>query len=305
MRARCCETLRPHLDEFAEVRLAPNLPGGSLPPGLFRRYKMKILIFQATPAFGNVEANLKVIENTCMTAAQLEADVAVFPELFVSGYNLGEKLHQIAEGSDGPIVSKLKQIAKTHAVALIAGYPEKRENKFYNSAVAVSARGDIIGHHNKVFLFGDQEKALFSAGSGFPVFEIAGRKCGLSICYDIEFPEVTRDMKRRGAEIVFVPTANMEPYFEVPTTLVRARALENGIAIAYANLCGSEGNQHYTGLSAIVLPDGTDLVRAGRDDAILVSDLGPGLKRNSQLPLSSQLRDLASFTKNMWSGHGI
>ncbi len=264
---------------------------------------MKVLVFQSTPAFGNVAANLKTIETICMMAAQAKVEVAVFPELFVSGYNLGTKIHDLAESMDGPIVIRLRQIAKAHGLAIIAGYPEKREDRFYNSVVAISPQGEIIGHHNKVFLFGDQEKSLFSAGTGFPVFEIAGRKCGLSICYDIEFPEVTRDMKKRGAEIVFVPTANMKPYFDVPTTLVRARALENGMAIVYANLCGTEDNLHYTGQSAIVLPDGSDLVRAGNDSAILISDLEPGLSRNTQLPLSSQVQDMASFYKSLWSAN--
>jgi 5-aminopentanamidase len=269
----------------------------------FRRTKMKILLFQATPVFGNPNANLQTIENTCQIAGDLGVDIAIFPELFVSGYNLGARLHELAERADGPNVSRLCNIAKSSGVAIIAGYPERRDGKFFNSAIAISNRGDILGQHNKVFLFGDDEKKLFSPGNGFPVFEIAGRKCGLSICYDIEFPEVTRDMKRRGAEIIFVPTANMKPYFDVPTTLVRARALENGMAIVYANLCGQEGNQHYTGLSAIVLPDGSDLVRAGYDDAILISDLEPGLRRNTQLPLSSQIQDLASFSRNMWASN--
>ncbi len=229
--------------------------------------------------------------------------MAVFPELHVSGYNLGTKIHDLAESVEGPVVGKLRLIAKTFGIAFIAGYPEKRETKFYNSVVAISSQGEIIGHHNKVFLCGDHEKFLFSAGSSFPVFEIAGRTCGLSICYDIEFPEVTRDMKKRGADIIFVPTANMKPYFDVPTTLVRARALENGLAIVYANLCGTEDNLHYTGLSAIVLPDGSDLVRAGHDSAILISDLGPGLDRNTQLPLSSQAQDMVSFYKSLWKGN--
>jgi 5-aminopentanamidase len=262
---------------------------------------MKILLFQGTPVFGNPNANLQTIENTCQIAGDLGVDIAVFPELFVTGYNLGVRLHELAERADGPTVSRLCNIAKSCRVALVAGYPEKRDEKFYNSAVAISNRGEIIAQHNKVFLFGEDEKKLFSAGSGFPVFEIAGRRCGLSICYDIEFPEVTRDMKRRGAEIIFVPTANMKPYFDVPTTLVRARSLENGVAIVYANLCGQEGNQHYTGLSAVVLPDGSDLVRAGYDDAILITDLEPGLRRNTQLPISSQLQDLASFNRNFGS----
>jgi 5-aminopentanamidase len=237
---------------------------------------MKVLVFQATPQFGDIEANLNTIENTCSFAALAKVDVAVFPEMFLSGYNIGTKLHELAQSSNGPAITRLRQIANTYGIAMIAGYPERRGDKFYNSAVAISSQGEIIGHHNKVFLFGDQEKTLVSAGTSFQVFDIAGCKCGLVICYDIEFPEVARELRKRGAEIIFVPTANMKPYIDVPTTLVRARALENGLAIVYANLCGAEGSQQYTGLSAVVLQDGSDLVRAGHEKAILISDLEPG-----------------------------
>lgn len=267
-------------------------------PGLFRRSDMKVLLFQATPQFGDIEANLNTIEENCKFASLAKVDVAVFPEMFLSGYNLGSRLHDLAQSSDSSAITRLRQIANTYGISMIVGYPERRGEKFYNSAVAVSRMGEIIGHHSKVFLFGDQEKSLFSAGCGFQLFEIAGRKCGLAICYDIEFPEVARDLKRRGAEIIFVPTANMKPYVDVPTTLVRARALENGVAIVYANLCGTEGTQQYTGLSAVVLPDGSDLVRAGHDNAILISELEPGLNRNTHNPLSSQLKDLASIAAN-------
>jgi hypothetical protein len=137
----------------------------------FRRTKMKILLFQATPVFGNPNANLQTIENTCQIAGDLGVDIAIFPELFVSGYNLGARLHELAERADGPNVSRLCNIAKSSGVAIIAGYPERRDGKFFNSAIAISNRGDILGQHNKVFLFGDDEKKLFSPGNGFPVFE--------------------------------------------------------------------------------------------------------------------------------------
>ena len=253
---------------------------------------MKILVYQSQSAFGNVRENLDTIERMCRAGAALDADLVIFPELFLSGYNLGQRVHGLAEERDGPSVRRLCRMAASSGVAIITGYPERQGSVVYNSAVAISADGQIVGHHRKVYLFGEREKALFRPGGGFYVFEIAGRKCGLAICYDIEFPEVTRDMKRQGAEIVFVPTANMKPYLDVPTTLARARALENGVAIVYANLCGSEGDQHYTGLSAIIAPDGKDVVRAGTDVAVLTGDLGPALARNNSLPFSSQIKDL-------------
>jgi 5-aminopentanamidase len=253
---------------------------------------MKVLIYQSISAFGDVVENLKTIDKYCASSGALGVDVVVFPELFLTGYNLGAKVHDLAEEVTGPSVKRLCEIARVNNVALITGFAEQRDGQLYNSALAIAASGKIIAHHNKVFLFGQKEKDTYQAGSGFPVFELAGRKCGLSICYDIEFPEVTRDLKKRGVEVVFVPTANMEPYFDVPTTLVRARALESGVAIVYANLCGTEGDQTYTGLSAVVLPDGKDLARAGSDSCILIGDLNPGLDRNDQGPLSRQIQDL-------------
>ncbi len=254
---------------------------------------MKVLIYQSIPAFADVAENLNTIERCCVSAASLHVDVAVFPELFLTGYNIGDKVRELAEEVTGPSVMRLLEIAKVSGIAIVTGFAERRGADLYNSALAISAEGQICGHHNKVFLFGDREKQIYKPGSGFPVFELAGRRCGLSICYDIEFPEVTRDMKKRGVEVVFVPTANMEPYNDVPTTLVRARALESGVAIVYANLSGVEGDQQYTGLSAVVLPDGKDLARAGSDACILIGDLGPGLSRNDQVPLSRQMEDLS------------
>ena len=253
---------------------------------------MKVLINQSTPVFGNVAANLATIEQHCQSTQSLDIDVVVFPELFLTGYNIGDRVEALAEEIDGPSVRRLQEIAATRSVAIITGFAERRGTELYNSAIAIDAYGQIVGHHHKVFLFGQKEKQTYRAGVKFPVFKLAGRVCGLAICYDIEFPEVARDMKKNGAEIIFVPTANMEPYFEVPTTLVRSRALENGVAIVYANICGMEGDQRYTGLSGVVLPDGKDLARAGRDDCVLVCDVGPGLARNVLLPSSKQLEDL-------------
>lgn len=253
---------------------------------------MKILSYQSESTFGDTEANLKTIEIVCQAAAVLDIDVAVFPELFLTGYNLGQKLHELAEAVDGPSHVRLHAIAKSSGVAIVTGYPERDATAIYNSAVAIDSNGKRVGHHRKVHLFGKKDRQQFRSGDEFCVFELAGHKCALCICYDIEFPEVCREIRRQGAEIIFAPTANMVPYFDVPTTLARSRALENGLAIIYANMCGSEGDQTYTGLSAIIAPDGKDIARAGYDHTILIGDLGAALSRNVSRPQSSQLQDL-------------
>jgi predicted amidohydrolase len=97
-------------------------------------------------------------------------------------------------------------------------------------------------------------------------------------------------LKKLGAEIIVAPTANMAPYFEVPQTFVRARALENGVYVVYANLCGSDDELLYTGLSGITGPDGLDIARAGqRGEALLIAELTFDYPAAS---LSTQAEDL-------------
>ena len=253
---------------------------------------MKILSYQSTPAIGDVARNLRTIRKISEAASQLGADVAVFPELFLSGYNLGSRIREFSEAPDGASIGLLKQIAQFCGVAIVTGYPERDGKNVFNSAMAIDKHGKIIGHHRKVHLFGNEEKQNFKAGSDFSVFQLEGRQCGLCICYDIEFPEASRALKTQGAEIIFAPTANMEPYYEVPTILIPSRALENGLAIAYANLSGAEGTKTYTGLSAIIGPNGKDVACAGRHETVLFADLAPALEQYAAMPLSSQLEDL-------------
>ncbi|MFM2486773.1 carbon-nitrogen hydrolase family protein [Celerinatantimonas yamalensis] len=252
------------------------------------------MIAQKASTFADKQANLRQIDTLAHAGSALSVDVLVFPELFLTGYHLNQsQLRMLAEPLDGPSINRLQAIAKSAKVAIICGFAEVAEGQFYNSAVVISASGQCMHHYRKVFLFGDAEKALFSPGDRLPTFTLNGICCGLSICYDIEFAEVTRHFSRQGASLIFNPTANMQPYTNVPLTLVRARALENGIAIVYANLAGQEGSLCYTGQSAIVGPDGQDIVRAGEDAALLIADVAKALQRQKDHPQSSQLNDLS------------
>ncbi len=255
---------------------------------------MKILSYQGSAAPGNIEANLQTIKQTAIAAQALNVDVIVFPELFVSGYNIGNQVKALAQPVDGEITQALASIARTYHLAVICGFPECEENLIFNSAIAINRDGKIVGHHRKVFLFGDQEKAIFTAGDKFEAFELNNVKCGMTICYDIEFPETIRDLAKQEAKIIFNPTANMQPYIEVPLTLARARALENGVVVVYTNLCGEENGLEYTGLSAIIGPNGTDIARAGSTPTMLVSTIEPELISAKNNPYSTQLGDLYS-----------
>lgn len=253
---------------------------------------MRIYIHQANPATGNTADNLVAIERGLSVAAAAGARLAVFPELFVTGYNIGSAIHRLAEPAGGAVERALRTLAKAAGVSLVVGLPERSGTVLRNIALCIDGTGTVQARYAKRFLFGEDERAVFVAGQEIAICDVAGRRVGLAICYDIEFPELARELARAGADVIVVPTANMTPYWDVPTSLVRARALENGVAVVYANLCGEENGMVYTGLSAVVGPDGKDLVRAGTGEAGLIADLAPVLDAARANPTSTQLSDL-------------
>jgi 5-aminopentanamidase len=250
---------------------------------------MRIAVGQVSASLGNKSKNIDKIRTATQTAAAWNVDLLVLPELFLTGYNVGSRIKDLAETRTGPSLGTIGEIARNAGCAIAVGFPELSGKKFFNSSALFDAQGNLTAVYRKIHLFGPFEKQLFSVGDELIVARLGDRLVGMAICYDIEFPEFARELKRSGADIIIVPTANMAPYFEVPTTFLRARALENGVFVAYANLCGSEGELHYTGLSGIIGPDGLDLARAGsHGEALLLAELPDDYPRNA---LSTQIDD--------------
>jgi 5-aminopentanamidase len=251
-------------------------------------------LLQALPKSGDKAHNLKTIARAARMAELGGCAFLTCPELFVTGYNLGEALRDLAEPIDGPSVAALRRIAAERGIGLVVGFPEKAGSRVHNSAVAISSTGDILGCYRKIQLFGEVEPMVFTPGGQTCVVEMGTYRVGLAICYDIEFPEFARALARQGADVIAVPTANMQPHVDVPTTLLRARALESSVAIVYANLHGSEGDLDYTGLSAIVGPHGHDIARAGDAGECFLGCSADRLlpEHFAARPLGTQLRDL-------------
>lgn len=250
-------------------------------------------LLQALAKSGDKQANLATIERYASLAASVGSEFICFPELFLTGYNLGTTLRELAEPIDGPSVHQLSKIARRHTIGLIVGMPERDGDSIYNSAVAVDGHGRVAGVCRKIQLFGAVEPEIFTPGQGLTIVTMGERRLGILICYDVEFPELSRALANKGAEIICAPTANMAPFFEVPKTLVRARALENGIPFLYANLCGQEKDLLYTGLSGIVGFDGIDRARAGRTgETLLHASFADLCAADGDLLRSTQLNDL-------------
>lgn len=229
-----------------------------------------------TPHAANPADALQRLDAACAQARAQGAELLVTPEMFLTGYAIGaERVAALAEPADGPLALAVAGLAQRHGIAIVCGYPEQNPHgKPFNAAQAIGPDGTRLMNTRKTHLFGDLDRAQFSAGDvASQVFEWRGWRLGLLICYDVEFPETVRLLALQGADAVVVPTANMVPFDEVQRILLPARALENRVFLAYANACGSEGNLAYNGGSLVIGPGGDTLSRADDGPALVTATL--------------------------------
>jgi len=241
---------------------------------------MRIALFQTDAEPGKPDRNLDRLERAALAAAGQGASLLIGPEMGLTGYNIGaEAVRTLAEPPDGPYARRVADIARDAGIAILYGYPEQGNGGVYNAAQLIGRDGGSLLNQRKTHLYGDLDRDTFIPGpDNFHLAEIDGLRVGVVICYDVEFPELVRRLALAGADVVLVPTALMSPYEIVATTIVPARAFENGIFVAYANRCGREGELTYCGLSTVAGPDGAVLARAGGGEELLVVDIDPALR---------------------------
>jgi len=233
---------------------------------------MRIALYQCA-GVDTVAGNLDIMASVVHDAAKEDARLVVFPEMFLTGYNIGDDTRRLAEPADGPSAQKAAALAKEAGVTVCYGFPERAGESIYNSLLLIDASGRSLTTYRKMHLFGRGEKQLFQPGNELVLARVEGWNMGLAICYDTEFPEMIRAQALAGAELILAPTALMEPYGFVAETLIPARAIENQVYIAYANRCGSEGNINYCGQSCIVAPNGRLLAQAAKGQEMLIAEL--------------------------------
>jgi len=220
-------------------------------------------------------------------------DIAVLPEIWTTGYSLGH-LDSEAEEMGSGLIQKIQAIAKDASCAILAGsIPIRVEGKVYNLSVAVDKDGKIVATYGKAHLFGMfHEERFFAPGMDFEVFDLAGVKCGSTICYDLRFPELYRYLATKGAKIIFCPAEWPSARGYAFDLLSRARALENHVFIAAVNCAGSTKGQPFYGHSKLIAPNGSVIAEASDQEDILIAeaDLTEIDKANGYLDVLSDVR---------------
>ncbi|MBC2905194.1 carbon-nitrogen hydrolase family protein [Streptomyces cupreus] len=237
---------------------------------------MRTALLQSSGRPGSVAENLKVLDEAAGRAAAAGAGLLIAPEMFLTGYAIGDDIARLAEPADGDSADAVAEISSRHGLALAYGYPERDGETVYNSAQLISADGTRLANYRKTHLFGCFERDHFTPGERSVVqAELNGLRVGILICYDVEFPENVRAHALAGTDLLVVPTAQMHPFQFVAESMIPVRAFENQMYVAYVNRVGQEGEFEFIGLSTLAGPDGVARTRAGRGEELVFADTDP------------------------------
>lgn len=210
------------------------------------------------------EANLKRMSSIVRGT---EGRVVVFPEMSLTGYLPRDDLFKLSETMSGPSLKALARLAKEKRKDIVFGAPirdEKIHGHVFNSCIVASGDGRLH-RYDKSYLpnFGPfEERVFFSHGSEAVVAEGLHARLGLMVCYDMFFPELSKLESLMGAQVLVnisaAPTTSRPSFQKV----MPARAVENGVFLAYANMVGVHGSLVFSGGSALYGPKGETVAQA-------------------------------------------
>ncbi len=236
---------------------------------------LTVAVGQAAFTIGDVDANLETIDGLAWDAAATGAELVVAPELAVTGYTAEASSLELAEPIEGPITTRLGEIATNHGIALAVSVLEQAEDKVFNTGMILGPTGQLLARHRKTHLFG-HERRIFTAGDdAVTIASVGSFAVALLVCYEVEFPEMVRAAALAGADLVVVPTATWTYGQGSPFArqVIGARATENNLFVAYANHCGPAADGDYMGDSIIVGPRAHIEAEAGGRPEVCVATL--------------------------------
>jgi predicted amidohydrolase len=236
---------------------------------------VRVAVAQIEPRLGEVERNLEQCLARLEEAVAAGAQILVLPECAIPGYMFDspEEATPFAEEIPGPSTEVLEDACRAHGSYVVCGMLERDGDHLRNAAVFVGPDG-LVGTYWKTHLPYLGVDRFVEPGDELTVYDTPLGRVGVEICYDLRFPEVTRTLALRGADLVAHPT-NFPMAARIQTELITvARAAENRIYLLTANRVGKEKWGEFCGWSQIVDPYGKRLAEAGQtEEAVLVADV--------------------------------
>jgi len=235
--------------------------------------KLTISLAQMEFRFGDVEANFERAKEWIAEAAGLGSDLVLLPELWASGYDL-KNWQQYASPLDAGAFRRVTDLARQHQIAIGCSLLEEKGGRAYNTFLLSSPKGEIWGVYRKVHRFRllEEEKWL-EAGNQLVLAQTPWGPAGLSICYDLRFPEMFRPYAVAGSCLTLIVAEWPERRVAHWSKLLQARAIENQMFVAGVNKVGESKGVKLGGCSAVVDPWGVPLVEGDGTEVLLTAEI--------------------------------
>jgi len=231
-------------------------------------------------AGADLQRNVQRAVEMAEVAAEKGSTIIAFPELFLNPWFLGrenKEAFSLAQEASSEILAPLADVSKKAGAVLVVPFFETAAGKYYNST-AVIDQGALLGVYRKIHVPNIplyREQFYFSSGdSGFPVFDTSQGRIGIQICWDNLFPEGSRILALKGADIVFAPTAASLNTHSLWERAIAANAFANSLFVFRVNRVGQDGELSFYGRSFCIDPWGEMISElAGSKDAIVLADV--------------------------------
>lgn len=230
---------------------------------------MKIAICQLEILFEQKEENIIRAESFVKEATSKGASFILFPEMSFTGFSMKTKL----TGEENlETVTRIREMAKKYQITIGVGWV-KHQKRSENHYAVIDSKGNILGDYTKIHPFSyAKEDDYFVGGTDTCIFDYENMCFGLSICYDLRFPEIYQQLSKK-ADVILVPAnwpSGRAPHWN---TLLRARAIENQVYVIGINCTGRQGFTRYKGGSRVINPNGDVLLDMECDEALQFIEL--------------------------------
>lgn len=231
---------------------------------------LKIGLVQYAPVWENKAECIEKIKSIVNNISDI--DLLIFPEMTLTGFIM--KSDKFTEDLVGATYLYFSSLAKEKKCAVMYGVIEKGKRKNFNTLVHLNNQGKIIATYRKIHPFAySKENIFYGKGKEVVITRVKGLKIGLSICYDLRFPELYRYYAKEKVDMI-VDIANWpDTRIEHWRTLLKARAIENQCYVAGVNRVGDDPKLHYNGFSSVFDPMGKEIVAVENEEKVIVAEI--------------------------------
>ena len=231
---------------------------------------MKIGLLQYSPVWESKEENKKKI--LLLLESEIDVDLLIFPEMTLTGFTM--KSDEFAESLQGESFNFFSELAISKKTHIFAGVIVKSNKRNFNTLIHIKPDGKLLKLYRKIhpFSYSDEDR-FFDPGRKPARTKVKSWQVGLSICYDLRFPELYRKYGKKRVHLI-VNIANWpDTRIEHWRTLLKSRAIENQCYVAGVNRVGKDPKLNYTGFSCVYDPMGKEIIAVENEERLIIAEI--------------------------------